>query len=84
MLADNAGNTYQLHGDNTQLATHLGEEIRVEGIAESNSASPAGAMSSPTSSGSASSGASPGAATQFSVRSVRKVADTCTNAGTDK
>ena len=34
MLADNAGNNYQLHGDSTQLATHLGEEIQVQGIAE--------------------------------------------------
>ena len=79
MLADNAGNNYQLHGDNTQLATHLGEEIQVQGIAESNntSATPAGAMSSPTSN-SASSGSSPVAATQFSVRNVHKIADNCT------
>jgi hypothetical protein len=79
MLADNAGNSYQLHGDNTQLAAHLGEEIQVQGVAESNntSAAPAGAMSSPTSN-SASSGSSPVAATQFSVRNIHKIADNCT------
>lgn len=77
MLADNAGNSYQLQGDSTQLATHLGEEVQVQGIAESTSAAPAGAMSSPTSN-SASSGSPTVAATQFSVRNVHRVADNCT------
>jgi hypothetical protein len=80
MLADNSGNNFQLRGDTSQLNSYIGKEVRVKGIAMTNSGSPAGAMSSSTSS----SGSSSGAATQFSVSNVQKVADTCATASTNK
>jgi len=83
MLADNAGSNFQLHGDTLRLKGYIGEEVRVEGIAMSNSGAHPSAMASPTSPDS--SGSLPGAATQFNVSEVRKVTDTCaTGSGSNK
>jgi hypothetical protein len=81
MLADNSGNSFQLHGDTLPLKGYIGKKIQVEGVATSNSGAPA--MASPTSS--ESSGSSSGAATQLSVSKVHRLADTCvTGSGTKK
>jgi hypothetical protein len=70
MVADNAGNQYQLRGDTSKLSSYIGNEVRVDGIAMSSNASNAGAMSSD-------SGAPTSTATQLNVNKVRKVSDTC-------
>ena len=81
ILADNSGNSFQLHGDTLRLTSYIGAEVQVEGIATINSVAPA--MASPTSS--ESSGSSSGAATQFNVSEIRKVTDTCaTGSGSNK
>lgn len=67
-VADSSGNNFQLRGDTSQLSGNLGKEVRLDGIVMPDSGSKAGAMSSGTSR----------AATQFSVSTVHKVADTCT------
>lgn len=79
MLADNSGNSFQLRGETSQLASLLGKEVKVEGTAVPTSGSTAGSMASPTSSASQSpaSPSSQGTTTQFSVSDVHKVADAC-------
>jgi len=69
MLADNSGNKFQLRGESSQLASYIGNEIRVDGTAASKPASSAGAMSSAT-------GDAP-AARQINVVNVHKISDTC-------
>jgi hypothetical protein len=71
ILADDSGNSFQLRGNTSQLSSFLGKQVKVDGIATTNSGS-AGAMSSSTSSTTPS-----GSSTQFSVSDVHKVADSC-------
>jgi len=66
-LTDASGNTWQLQGGDAQLSKHVGESVRINGT-------PAGSASS--------SGGSAGMAGQnFSVGRVRKISNTCNNAG---
>jgi hypothetical protein len=72
-LTDNSGNTYQLAGDTSKLAEHVGHKIEVTGTT-----SPAGSPSG----GTATSGGtapSSGAANQqtLTVTSVKHIAPTC-------
>jgi len=69
MLADNSGNKFHLRGESSQLASYIGNEIRVDGVAGSKTASSAGAMSSST--------ADAAAARQVNVINVHKISDTC-------
>jgi hypothetical protein len=80
MLADNSGNSFQLRGDTAKLASYIGNEVKVDGIAMTSGTS-AGAMSSPSSTDS---GSLAGTATQFNVNSVHKLADTCTTASNSR
>ena len=72
-LTDASGTAWQLQGDNSQLNKHVGQEVRVSGMASASSAPG-------TTSGSSASSA--GAAGQsFNVIKVHKVANTCSQAG---
>ncbi len=73
LLADNAGDLFQLLGDDgaSQLTTYVGKMVRVHGIAMNNSASGASAMAGDTAD------ASTGVAQKFHVSSAQKIADTC-------
>jgi len=79
MLADNSGNSFQLRGDAAKLASYIGNEVKVDGIAMT-TGSNAGAMSSPNS---ADSGSMAGTSAQFNVNNVRKLSDTCTAASSN-
>lgn len=79
-LTDNAGISYQLTGDTSQLAKHVNEEVSIRGTqsaasAAGSSANPSTSANNPSSSaGSSTSGAS---AQSFSVTHVKKISDTC-------
>jgi hypothetical protein len=78
-LRDKAtGTTYNLSGDDSQLAKHVGEEVRVSGTQSGNSAASA---SSPSSSATSSTGSTSGASggNSLTVTSVSKVSSSCSN-----
>jgi len=64
-LTDSAGTSWQLQGDNSQLSKHLGQQVRISGMAASSSAA--------SSAGAAATGQN------FNVTKVRKIASTCSN-----
>lgn len=88
-LTDNAsGKSYKLTGSDADLSAHIGQEVELNGSSATASAGMNGsAASNPSSSASsnpadsaASSGTSGVAeASNFSVKSVTKIADTCSN-----
>ena len=65
-LTDKSGMTYSLQGENSELAKHVNQEIRVEGMASAASGSSAASTSSGASGGST-----------LTVSKVKKVSDTC-------
>ena len=71
-LTDKQGTTYQLTGDTSKLAEHVGHEVKITGS---------------TSGGSASSGAASAAAggsQSLEVKSVKHVSKTCSSGGMSK
>ena len=70
-LTDSSGKTWQLQGDDSKLSKEVGHQVKIKG---SEMAGSAGAAS-PSSPGST----APSAAAQFNVKSVTKIADTCSN-----
>jgi ABC-type oligopeptide transport system substrate-binding subunit len=81
-LTDKSGITYQLQGDTSQLNKHVGQEVRINGSnsAASSAAAPSSGSASSSSAGASSAGA--GAAAQtFNVTKVKKIASTCSSAG---
>ncbi len=79
-LTDKSGVTYQLQGENSELSKHVGQEVRIEGMAAAaattNSTSSSASSSSDTSSASPSS-ASGSSANSLMVHKVKKVSDSC-------
>ncbi len=73
-LTDKSGTAYQLTGDTSKLAEHVGHEVKITG---STGAGSAAATGSATSGGSASAA---GGQT-LEVSSVKHVSKTCSNAG---
>jgi hypothetical protein len=82
-LKDKAsGTTYNLAGDTSKLASHVGEEVRISGSSEaSSSASASSPSSSASSTPSSSSGSSMsnGSGQTFNVQSVSKVSSSCSS-----
>ena len=74
VLTDSSGNTYQLQGDATQLSSHVGQEIEVQGTAVS-SGNPS-AMGTPSGTTGTE---SQNAKNALTVQSVKKISDTCSN-----
>jgi hypothetical protein len=68
-LTDNAGMTFQLAGDTSKLAEHVGHEVQIKG-------STSGASPADSSAGAAASGPQ-----TLTVESVKHVAKTCKSAG---
>ena len=64
-LTDNAGMTYQLAGDTSKLAEHVGHEVQIKGSAASPADSGAGAASGPQT---------------LTVESVKHISKTCKSA----
>lgn len=71
-LTDKAGATYQLQGENSELAKHVGQEVRIEGMA-----SAAGSASAASSNAASPSGAS--SESTLTVSKVKKVSNTCSS-----
>ena len=69
-LTDKSGTTYQLQGENSELAKHVGQEVRVDGMAS--------ASSSAASSSSEASPSGASSANALTVSKVKKVSDNCT------
>ncbi len=92
-LTDSAtGKTYKLTGSDSDLSAHIGQEVELNGSSASASAGMTGSAASNPSGSAASSGAAGSAATtpgasstgaveasNFNVKSVTKIADTCSN-----
>jgi len=83
-LKDKAsGTTYNLAGDTSKLASHVGEEVRISGSSEASSSasatSPSSSASSTSPSSSSSSSMSNGSGQTFNVQSVSKVSSTCSS-----
>jgi hypothetical protein len=83
MLADNSGNNYQLSGDTSQLASLVGMEIQVNGVAKSSSASGQSSIDPGAMSSDSAASASPGAFAQIEVSKVRKIANVCSSGSAD-
>ena len=75
-LASASGATYNLTGDTSKLASHVGEQVEVKGSPSSSSPA-ATAPSSATSDQSASSAS----AQNFEVKSVKRIAKSCSTSG---
>jgi hypothetical protein len=90
-LTDASGQTYQLQGDSSKLDKEVGHQVRIRGMASGGSANTPGAGGA-TPPGSASTGTNPSTTsqiggaggTQFTVKSVHKVADTCSSSPSAK
>ncbi len=89
-LTDSAsGKTYNLTGKTDDLSAHVGQEVEINGASASASAGTgigssasnpsSSASSAGTSGASSASGAGQAAANNFDVKSVTKIADTCSN-----
>jgi hypothetical protein len=78
LVDSSSGKTYQLQGDSARLANEVGHQVRIRGTESSASAAlpGTGGTSSQSSTGQPSTGQTAG--TQFSVRSVHKIAESCT------
>ncbi len=72
-LTDKSGTTYQLAGDTSKLAEHVGHEVQIKGMT-SESASSAGSTSTNPSGSSAASGSQ----SNLTVKDVKLVSKTCT------
>jgi hypothetical protein len=70
-LADASGTTYNLTGDTSKLSSHVGEQVEVHGTPSS---SPSSAASSQTAGGAS--------AQNFDVKSVKRIAKSCSTSGT--
>lgn len=68
MLTDKQGNSIQLTGDTAKLADHVGHEVKITGVANSDSAAPSstGAASAPQS---------------IEVTSMKHISKTCKSGG---
>jgi len=69
MLTDKHGNTIQLTGDTAKLADHVGHEVKITGVASSDSAAPS------------STGASASAPQSIEVTSMKHISKTCKSGG---
>ena len=78
-LTSDSGTTYQLSGDTSKLADHVGHEVQIKGTTSGSS----GASSSGSSSSSMGAGSSGGSQT-LTVESVKHVSKTCKSGSTSK
>ena len=79
-LVDKAGTSYQLQGENSELAKHLGQEVRIEGtMSAAGMASTSASSSSTGSEASAStpSSSSTGSGNTLTVQKVKKISSNC-------
>jgi hypothetical protein len=80
-LTDQAGNSYQLQGDNTELNQHVNQQVRVKaslvntGSAVSKAESPTSESDSSTQTGAA--GSNTSGSKQLNVSSVEQLSNTC-------
>ena len=79
-LNDDSGNTYQLTGDTSKLAEHVGHEIKVTGVSAASATSAAGS-SAATPETAAQSGTSQ---QTLQVSSVKHISKTCQSGGMAK
>jgi hypothetical protein len=77
-LTDKAGTTYQLSGDTSKLAEHVGHEVQITGT--TSAATAAGSSAGSTSSSAGSAGSSAGSQ-MLTVEKVKHVSKTCKEAG---
>jgi hypothetical protein len=68
MLTDSKGTSYELTGDTSKLADHVGHEVKITGTTSAGENSSAGSMGA-------------GASQSLEVSSVKHVSKTCKNAG---
>jgi hypothetical protein len=78
-LTDKSGNTYQLTGDTSKLAEHVGHTVEIIGTAAPSRMPSSGASSgsSSTATGAGSAGMSDASARTVNVSSVKHVSETC-------
>lgn len=74
-LTDKSGVTYQLQGENSELAKHVGQEVKISGMASASGSSASDSSAASSSAGSQSSNAAGGNA--LTVSSIKKVSDSC-------
>ena len=82
-LTDKAGTTYQLSGDTSKLAEHVGHEVQITGTTSaSTGAGAAGSSAGSASSSAGSAGSSSSAGSQMlTVDKVKHMSKTCKEAG---
>lgn len=86
-LTDNSGMTYQLSGDTSKLADHVGHEVKITGTVSSGSSasgSSGSSSSASSSSSSPSSGAGASGGQTLSVDKVQHKSKTCKAGSTSK
>ena len=91
-LTDASGQTYQLQGDSSKLDKEVGHQVRIRGMASGGSSADTPGAGGATPPGSASTGTNPSTTSQiggargnqFTVKSVHKVADTCSSSPSAK
>ncbi len=78
-LTDKAGTKYQLEGDTSKLAEHVGHEVQITGTTSGAAGSSAGEATSSTGSAGSTSGNQ-----MLTVEKVKHVSKTCKEAGASK
>ncbi len=79
-LTDKAGTTYQLSGDTSKLAEHVGHEVQITGTTSAGAGAAAGSSAGTASSSSGSTGSSAGSQ-MLTVEKVKHMSKTCKEAG---
>lgn len=83
-LTDNSGMTYQLSGDTSKLADHVGHEVKITGTVSSGSSASGSSASSSSSSSAPSSGAGASSGQTLTVDKVQHKSKTCKSGSTSK
>ena len=84
-LTDKSGTTYQLSGDTSKLAEHVGHEVSITGSTSGSSGATGSSTGTSASSGAGATGSSSSSGNQMlTVEKVKHVSKTCKEAGASK
>jgi hypothetical protein len=80
-LTDKSGTTYQLSGDTSKLAEHVGHEVQITGATSGSAGAAAGSTAGSESGASTSAGGSSAGGQMLTVEKVKHMSKTCKGAG---
>lgn len=83
-LTDKSGTTYQLSGDTSKLAEHVGHEVQITGTTSAGAGGAAGSSTGSSASSSSGAAGSSAGGQMLTVEKVKHMSKTCKEAGAGK